>query len=246
MTQSAFAAALLDPAQAPPPGLTDGTGAPARRRYDVYRNNVTAGLADALESAFPVVRRLVGDAFFRAMALVFVRAHPPRSPVMMLYGADLSGFLETFPPVAHLPYLPDVARLEQALRTSYHAADASPLDPAALGRIPPDRLGDIRLTFAPAVALLRSDWPIHGIWRANTAPEGPAPAMAPETALVTRPLFDPEVTPLAPRAAAFVAALLAGQTLGAALAAAGDGFEPGPTLARLLAQGAMTDLQTGA
>ncbi len=243
--QSEFAAALLDPARATPPGLTDGSGAPTTRRYDVYRNNVTVSLADALESAFPVVRKLVGEAFFRAMAQVFVRAHPPRSPLMMFYGADMPGFLEGFAPVAKLPYLPDVARLELALRQSYHAADCVPLDPAALGQIAPERLGDVRFIFAPAVHLLRSDWPIHGIWRANMVDGSPAPAMQPETVLVTRPAYDPDIAPLDTQAATFVATLMSGEPLTAALEAARGGFDPGPVLGLLLTSGALTALTPG-
>ena len=51
--QDAFRAALLDPSLVAPEGLTDGQGRPAGRRFDVYRNNVSVALADALETAFP-------------------------------------------------------------------------------------------------------------------------------------------------------------------------------------------------
>ena len=46
--QSQLRAALLDPTQAVPAGLTDGAGMPTQKRFDVYRNNVTVALRDAM------------------------------------------------------------------------------------------------------------------------------------------------------------------------------------------------------
>jgi hypothetical protein len=204
-------AALLDPALPVPPGMTDGAGRPAGRRFAVYRNNVAVSLIDALEEAFPVIHRLVGADFFRAMAGAFVRRHPPRSPLIMLYGCAFPSFLAGFPPVAHLPYLPDVARLEQARRESYHAADAVPLDPALLA---PDVIAGARLAFAPSLRLVRSAFPVHSIWIANTA-GGPAPRSGPEDVLVTRPAFDPVVTRLT-AGGAVLERLLAGATVAGA------------------------------
>ena len=69
--QSAFADALLDPARPCPPGLRTWNGSDPARRLAVYRNNVVSSLIDALADTFPVVQRLVGTEFFRAMAGVF-------------------------------------------------------------------------------------------------------------------------------------------------------------------------------
>ncbi len=239
---AAFAAALLDPASAHPAGLTGPEGAPAGRRFDVYRNNVAVSLTEALEQGFPVLARLLGPEFFRAMAGVFLRAHPPRSPVMTGYGAALPAFLEGFPPVAHLPYLPDVARLELALRRAYHAADAAPLDGAALAALPPGRLLALRFRFAPAVQLLRSDWPVHGIWRANTEPGAPPPPKSAQDVVILRPDYDPAPHPLPPGGAAALAALIAGRTLAAAAEAA-PGCDLPALIALLLAGGALTDAE---
>ena len=43
-----FARALLDPSAGVPAGLLRPDGAPAARRFDIYRNNVVASLVDAL------------------------------------------------------------------------------------------------------------------------------------------------------------------------------------------------------
>ena len=87
-TQAKFAAALLDPACPCPSGLKTWTGGDPARRFQVYRNNVVASLIDALADTFPVTLELVGDTFFRAMAGVFVRGCPPRSPILAFYGDD--------------------------------------------------------------------------------------------------------------------------------------------------------------
>jgi len=68
-------------------------GAPDARRFAVYRNNVAVGLIGALEARYPVSRRIAGDDLFRAMARAFVRAHRPRSPVMIAYGGEFPEFV---------------------------------------------------------------------------------------------------------------------------------------------------------
>jgi hypothetical protein len=91
-TVRAFAAALGEPS-APPPAMTHGRGgAPDARRFAVYRNNVAVGLIGAVEARYPVSRRIAGDDLFRAMARAFVRAHRPRSPVMIAYGEEFPEF----------------------------------------------------------------------------------------------------------------------------------------------------------
>lgn len=239
---SAFATALLDPARPVPKDVVNPDGSPAAKRFAVYRNNVAVGLSDALELSFPVIRQLLGADFFRAMAGVFLRRYPPQSPLMMFYGAALPGFLAGFPPVAHLPYLPDLARLELAIRHAYHAADSTPMDTAILGGMDPNALIRSIPHFAPAVQLLHSEWPIHAIWLVNKNPRAPKPVAGPQAVLVTRAGFDPTLHPLDPITAQVVRLLLAGNSFSAALAAAPPDFDLAGVLTLLLAQGAMTGL----
>ena len=221
MSQTLFAEALLNPDAPLPPGLVDPEGLPAPKRFSVYRNNVVSSLTRALEAGFPTVRALVGEQFFAAMALVFLRAHPPRSRMLMLYGEEFPAFLAAFPPVAHLGYLPDVARLELAMRQSYHAADAAPLPEAEFQRLLGGDIAALRLILSPALRLLRSDWPVVSIWEAHQPDGGPHPRAGAEAALILRPEFDPHPHRLAPGGAEFIGGLLAGRTLGESLDLAG-------------------------
>lgn len=244
MSQSAFRAAILDPHLPVPSGITDPEGRVDARRFGVYRNNVTVGLTEALRQSFPTIVKLVGEDFFASMAREHLRAHPPSSPLMMFYGEQMPAFLEAFPPVAHLGYLPDVARLELALRKSYHAADGTPIDAALLQDLPPEQLLASRLTFSPALRLVRSRWPIHAIWAANLR-GGPPPRLAePQDVLITRPGFDPEPVLLPVGAATFVQALLDGQSFGGAFDQAGA-FDLTATLGILLAGNAITGIMVG-
>ena len=150
----------------------------------------------------------------------------------MFYGADFPDFLTAFAPVAHLGYLPDVARLEFALRESYHAADAHALPLEVLARMPAETLMACRLRLAPSLRLVQSHWPIHGIWQANTG-RGPAPQMRPEDVVILRTDYDPMPHLLPAGGAEVIAALMAGQTLAQALETAPDA-DPAAILAPLI------------
>ncbi|MEM1237381.1 MAG: DNA-binding domain-containing protein [Pseudomonadota bacterium] len=242
VSQTDLTQAILAPDLPVPEGLSDGQGKAADKRFAVYRNNVAVSLTEALVTAFPTIHGLVGDQFFRAMAGVYLRAHPPASPLMMFYGGEMPAFLAGFEPVQHLPYLPDVAHIDLALRHAYHASDAEALSPEALS-IAPDALMAARLSFAPAARIVRSAYPIHGIWMMNRG-GGKPPAVA-QDLLVSRPGFDPQVDLLLPGAADFLGALMDGQTVAQAIDAATT-LDPetglGPTLSLALQRGIFTTL----
>lgn len=234
--QLAFATAILDPDRPVPPGLIGPDGEPSAKRFAVYRNNVVAGLGETLKAAFPVVRRIVGEEFFAAMARIYVSREPPRSPIMLDYGAGFPDFVGAFEPAAALPYLRDVARLERAWAEAYHAAEAEPADLAALGRIRPDHLPRISLTLHPSARVVRSSFPAVTIWRMNI--DGGVPAAVDidgggEDALVVRPATEVEIRVLPAGAAVFIQALAAGMPIAGATKSAFDD-DPGFDLARAL------------
>ncbi|WP_417267004.1 putative DNA-binding domain-containing protein [Celeribacter baekdonensis] len=235
MTQSAFIHAVLNPDAPVPTGLTDASGRPASARFNVYRNNVTVSLKEALSSGFPAIKSLLGTAFFDAMTGTYLRAHPPKSPRLALYGETFPDFLAGFDPLRHLPYLPDIARLEYALRQSYHAADTTALTPDAL-QTPEALIRPLRL--APSVFWIESAYPVTQIHAAAFG--GPNPTGGAETALVTRAIFDPVATGFPPGTSAVLMALNAGTSLDEALTVAPPLLDLSVFLSALLTGGALT------
>jgi hypothetical protein len=164
--------------------LATGECAPG---MEVYRRGVAENQRGALAAAFPVVQRLVGEAFFREAASRYARACPSRSGDLHEFGAGMARFLETYPYAAGLPYLADVARLEWALHEAFHAADAAALDLAALAAVPGERHAELRFALHPSVRRIASDHPVLAIWEANQASRDGTPERGgPERVLVAR------------------------------------------------------------
>jgi hypothetical protein len=250
--QQVFASALLDPDLACPAGIKTWNGSDPALRFAVYRNNVLVSLVDALADSFPVVQELVGEEFFRAMASVYIRAHPPRSRLLLHCGDVFPDFIASFPPAASVPYLADVASLEIARTRAYHAADRAPLDDALLrlALADPDLLLKLRLQFHPSVFLIRSKFAVFSLWAAHQGSLSISdvdPAQA-QSALVFRDGLDIQVLALSAGTAVFTAALLSGDLLIAAAAEATNlepVFDLASTMARFLRFQLICSITTG-
>ncbi|TAJ81241.1 MAG: DUF2063 domain-containing protein [Gallionellaceae bacterium] len=134
---------------------------------EVYRNNYRGNLHDALAGAYPVIKQLVGDDFFRFMARKFVEQHPSHSANLHHYGAELADFVAGFAPAQELVYLPDVAALEWACHVAYFAADAGKLSLERLAQVPPEQYPYLILRAHPSCGIVRSRYPVSAIWHAH-------------------------------------------------------------------------------
>ncbi|MBL0121451.1 MAG: putative DNA-binding domain-containing protein [Betaproteobacteria bacterium] len=139
----------------------------AARRMEVYRHNVLSNLRGALKDIFPVVNRIVGDAFFLHAADQFIRVTPSHSGDLNQFGREWPSFLANYPHATELPYLADVAKLEWAWHECFHAADAAPMDLGRLASVAPDAHGLLVFHLHPAVRLLVSAYPVLRIWQVN-------------------------------------------------------------------------------
>jgi len=229
--QREFMAALFDDSEVRSPGIA------------VYRRNVQSNLHDALAATYPVVRRLVGEGFFREAARRYSRESPSRSGDLNEYGAQFAAFLASYPHASALPYLADVARLEWACHECLHAADTGLLDFAALGRVDARRHGEIRFQLHPAVRLVRSPHPIGAIRAANlSGGDASVSEAGPDHLVVARSDGEVRVARVDAREWDFLAALARGAAFEEASAAYGaeDGAALTGALARAVESGVIT------
>ncbi len=248
-TQGTFAQAVRRADEALPEGVTSHSAEAPTRRFNVYRNNFYASLIDVLAGRYSVVQRLVGDEFFRAMAKVYVEQEPPRSAMILAYGGGFADFLDRFPPVADVPYLQDIARLEWARHTAYHAADATPLRAEDFAGVPAEQVANLTLSLHPSLSVVESAFPVVSIWETNMFDDDVRPVGADagaEAAMVVRPELRVEVRRLPPGAAAFIGAMRDGSTLGEAAghaSASDERFDLAGNIAGLIDAGVIIGYQ---
>ncbi len=245
-----FSSALINPERETPAIVAGPAGKGAVKRYNVYRNNVTVSLIDALAAIYPAVQRITGRDFFRAMARFHIRATPPTSPLLFEYGREFPAFIEGYEHARPMPWLADTARLERAWLDAYHAENAAPLSAEVLGSVSPERLVDLVLSAHPATRIVRSPFSVVTIFAANRSnePVGRIDASVPEDALITRPDLDVVVRHLPPGGAVFLSSLMSGQSLGeAALSAlqASASFDIAASIAGMIEAGAFTAIRFG-
>jgi hypothetical protein len=221
--QNNFVASLLNSKQACS-ALTPNSAA----NITFYQRNHRYNRVDALTLAYPTIVALLGDDFFRAMALFFVEITAAHSANLNEDGANFADFIAQFPPTAPYPYLPDCARLDWALHCAHFSLDCSALTAAQFVAIVGDsqQLAKLQLHFHPSMHLLQSSWAIDDIWRMHHGASAPSDWQCAQNILVWRkPQFGEETKQVSDSDAAVIAALMAGQRLGASLGFATTPFD---------------------
>ena len=214
-TQQDFSRFVFSEAVVIPFGIKSN-GFSAEQRLSIYRNNMLAGLTEALQAVYPVVNALLGDEFFTQIAHDYIRSRPPQSACLLTYGDNLAEFLAAYPRLQALPYLPDTARLEWACHDAYHAADGGYLDISELARL--DAASQERLVFKlhPSARLITSVYPIARIWRSHQE-DGLTDVIRLDEGgcqlLLYRPGWNVEIADLADDDYQFLQAIASGQTL---------------------------------
>jgi uncharacterized protein len=222
--------------------LTDGASGDARR-LNIYRNNMLFGLEDALTRVFSVVKKLVGEDFFKTLARDYIAAHPQHSGDRHTFGHALAAFLGAYGYVQEWPYIAEMATLEWALFEAEIAADAEALSFEDIMAV----LGDdeARVSVHPSVRWFETAYDLMPLWEAHqhdTMPDSLHIEAKTQVLLVARaPDFDVYTYPLSLSMQIFLGSLNAplAQALGQALETALDPAAFQHEFAQLIARGVL-------
>jgi hypothetical protein len=141
---------------------------PVATRLDIYAGAYRSRLADALQSNFPALAKLLGEADFHTLAAEYVRTHDSLHFSIRYYGDALPQFLAAHEDYAAAPVLAELARWEWTMTEVFDAADAVPLTHEALAHVAPQRWARLRFAWHPSVRRLALSWNVPQIWQALT------------------------------------------------------------------------------
>ena len=140
--------------------ISDGR-ASAEERIHIYAHMYRARIAEALESQFPRLAKLLGPDVFADLAFAYVTDHPSRHPSLRFVGAHLPDWLEDRQGSASLA---DLARLEWARSDVFDAADEPLLTIDALRGWPTDAFMQLPLKLVAAHRFITVDFAIADFW----------------------------------------------------------------------------------
>ncbi len=209
--QHSFAAALRDPSVAcavlPPANLA------------IYRNNASGGFHTALTLSFPVLRRRVGEDYFRQLAHEYRQRFPSTSGDLHWAGRRFADFLHDYLS-GEYAWLADLARLEWSRAECLVAVELPAISANALARFSAHEFEHLVFGLQPALKLHSSSYPVFTVWLANQTDNAPPvdQSLGPEQGMVRARIDSPDVRPLDAPLFSFLCALQAGHPLGESVA----------------------------
>ena len=222
----------------------------ARHALNIYANTARSNFVESLALSFPVVRRLVGQDYFRQVSQGFHARRPSPSGDLQLAGAGFAPYLAHLHAEGEYRYLGEVARLEWLLQQTLLAADHPPFELAKLQAIAPGDYDAVRFRLHPSVRLFASEFPGVAIWEANAGDAEPQVIdlrAGPDHVLLMRIRGQLVFARLTLGEQGFLQALRAQQPFAAAVAQgeiSGIGeFDAAAALQRFVLAGAIVDFQ---
>jgi hypothetical protein len=136
-SQANFIATINDGPDALNNHLFDGPLDRVLLGLKAHANTISHARLVALEETFPLTRQALGDAAFNALSREFVETEEARACDNNGLGRCFSGYLQS---VDAEPHVADLAAVEWAWLTSYHAAEASALGLTDIAGLSEERL----------------------------------------------------------------------------------------------------------
>lgn len=184
-------------------------------RLGIYGDGYRSRLIEVLQSSYPVLANLLGEADFHTLAAKYVATHESTFFSIRYYGDELADFLAADADYSGAPLLAELARWEWALAAAFDAADAEPVDSGVFAQVAPEDWAELRFEWSASVQVVPLEWNVPELWKAVTEEtESPEPRLQPACWLIWRRELQIYFRPLTAEEAAVIAASRAGQSFG--------------------------------
>jgi hypothetical protein len=186
-------------------------------RLGIYGDGYRSRLIEVLQSSYPVLADLLGEADFHTLAAKYVATHESTFFSVRYYGHEMADFLAADTEYSKAPLLCELAKWEWAMTDAFDAADAEPIDSGVFAQVAPEDWAELRFEWSPSVQLLALEWNVPELWKAVTEDtEHPEPSLSlqPASWLIWRRELQIYFRPVAAEEAAVIAASRAGQSFG--------------------------------
>jgi len=176
------------------PGL-DSLIPPARgirpeMRLDAYRSNIRGAHLEALDTAYPVTREVLGPRYWRQLLAREIPAFGSRSPDLHEYGDFLPELLsraqESRKELADLGYLSELAQLEWQVHLARFEAPDPDFDWVAFQALESDQQMRVQFTLSHALHLMQFSQPVDALWHSHQENGQVLPPQSPVTCCVHR------------------------------------------------------------
>jgi predicted ribosome-associated RNA-binding protein Tma20 len=135
---------------------------------DIYRNNIFHNLTSSLQNIYKTTEKIVGEKYFKHLALEYIKQHPSESGNLEDYGEYFPTHLKEIDIIKkQLPYLPDIAKIDWLYHFSYQQKDTKPLAAEQLTSLKEEDYFKLKFKLHPAIFFYKSAYPIWQIWQLN-------------------------------------------------------------------------------
>ena len=144
-------------------------GADLSARLQAYSNNYQGGLTSFLRITYPQVFAHLGAQYFDFICRGYIVENPMIKSAIDEYGYTFSKYLDEQilirKEMEELAFLPDIARVDWAVQSSYYALSRPKFDFDCFAQLNIEQQQNVHLLLAPDIYLIGSHWPLEQLWQ---------------------------------------------------------------------------------
>jgi hypothetical protein len=151
--------------------IVDDAKVGANKRLGIYYDAYRIRIIEALATAYPKLKIMLGDDLFDSTALTYIDQFPSTFRNLRWFGGNMQAHLQHTLP--QHPIAAEMAAFEWALSLAFDAEDAAILSLQDLAEIPAENWANLKFVFHPSLQLLALQWNVVPVWNALDKDEAP-------------------------------------------------------------------------